>query len=168
MSVSHLFWEINLAVCQRILNEFSLIIDITYEPMFPTLVENLRAANAPYVHVELTNRPFLRAFLRFIEHTGTHDAAIIFNDERGMSIGSHSAQFSDGISLTWFFLVLKSNMKVSTRFWANTPFGRLRTVVWAKAKQIEYSRCDQFLLIMRSSAQANSWALFWKRQRYTK
>lgn len=71
-------------VCQRISNEFSLVIDVTYEITWSSLVDILRAANAPYVHIDLTNRPFLRAFLKFIEHTRTFDAAIIFNDERGM------------------------------------------------------------------------------------
>lgn len=54
--------------------------------MWPSLVDILRAANAPYVHIELTNRPFLRAFFKFIEHTGTHDAALIFSDERGTAL----------------------------------------------------------------------------------
>lgn len=62
------------------------MIDITYDTVWPGLVEILRAANAPYVHIELTNRPFLRAFFKFIEHMGTHDAALIFSDERGTAL----------------------------------------------------------------------------------
>lgn len=77
----------NFAVCTRISNEFSLIIDVTYDVAWPNLINILRAANAPYVHIDLTNRPFLRAFLKFIEHTGTYDAALIFSDERGTSNG---------------------------------------------------------------------------------
>lgn len=78
-------FTINFVVCTRISSDFSLIIDVTHDMAWPSLVDILRAANAPYVHIELTNRPFLRAFLKFIEHTGTYDAALIFSDERGKS-----------------------------------------------------------------------------------
>lgn len=72
-------------VCMKILNGFSLIIDVTYEMAWPRFIDVLREANVPYVHIDITNRPFLRAFLKFIQHTGTYDAALIFNDERGTS-----------------------------------------------------------------------------------
>lgn len=78
-------FTINFVVCSRISSDFSLIIDVTYDTVWPSLVDILRAASAPYVHIELTNRPFLRAFLKFIEHTGTYDAALIFSNERRKS-----------------------------------------------------------------------------------
>lgn len=92
----------NFAVCTRISNEFSLIIDVTYDVAWPNLINTLRAANAPYVHIDLTNRPFLRAFLKFIEHTGTYDAALIFSDERGTS-NYFSRQIRKKSSKNWQF-----------------------------------------------------------------
>lgn len=42
----------------------------------------MRSRNIPFVRVDISIRPFVRAFIRFIEHTNTNDAAIIFNSEK--------------------------------------------------------------------------------------
>lgn len=47
------------------------------------LVNFLRSSNIPYVHVDVTIRPFVRAFIKFIQYTDTHDVAMIFQNEKG-------------------------------------------------------------------------------------
>lgn len=47
------------------------------------LINLLRSTNIPYVHVDVTVRPFVRAFIKFIQYTDTHDVAIIFENEKG-------------------------------------------------------------------------------------
>lgn len=47
------------------------------------LINFLRSTNIPYVHVDVTIRPFVRAFLKFIQYTDTHDVAMIFENEKG-------------------------------------------------------------------------------------
>lgn len=59
------------------------MIDITWDPVWLELTNLLRSTNVPYVHVDVTIRPFARAFFKFIEYTNTHDVAMIFENEKG-------------------------------------------------------------------------------------
>lgn len=47
------------------------------------LINFLRSTNIPYVHVDVTIRPFVRAFFKYIKYTDTHDVAMIFQNEKG-------------------------------------------------------------------------------------
>lgn len=62
-----------------------LVIDITYDTVWPELVNILRSANIPYINVDVTIRPFVRSFLKYVEFTNTNDVAMIFQSEKGTS-----------------------------------------------------------------------------------
>lgn len=70
-------------MCSAQFSDVVLLIDITWEIISTDLVAFLRSANIPYVHVDVTIRPFVRAFFKFIKHTDTHDVAMIFQNEKG-------------------------------------------------------------------------------------
>lgn len=70
-------------VCSILSSEVVLIVDITWNTVSMDFVTLVRSANVPYVHVDVTIRPFVRAFFKFIRYTGTHDVAMIFQNEKG-------------------------------------------------------------------------------------
>lgn len=70
-------------MCSTLSSEMVLIIDITWNIVSMDLVNFLRSSNIPYVHVDVTIRPFVRAFIKFIQYTDTHDVAMIFQNEKG-------------------------------------------------------------------------------------
>lgn len=70
-------------VCLTPTAEVVLIIDITWEIVSMDLINFLRSTNIPYVHVDVTIRPFVRAFFKYIKYTDTHDVAMIFQNEKG-------------------------------------------------------------------------------------
>lgn len=59
------------------------MIDTTWDPTWPVLINLLRSVDLPYIHVDVSIRPFARAFFKFIEFTGTSDVAMIFQNEKG-------------------------------------------------------------------------------------
>lgn len=70
-------------VCSILSSSVALIIDISWDPLWPELTNILRSANIPYIRVDVTIRPYTRAFLKFVEFTDTHDVALIFENEKG-------------------------------------------------------------------------------------
>lgn len=46
------------------------------------MMNEIRSKNAPYVRLDVSIRPFVRALLRFIEHTDTHDLAMVLRNEK--------------------------------------------------------------------------------------
>lgn len=70
-------------VCSTLSTDVVLIIDITWEIVSMDLINFFRSTNIPYVHVDVTIRPFVRAFIKFIQYTDTHDVAMIFQNEKG-------------------------------------------------------------------------------------
>lgn len=72
-----------MLVCSFLSSGVALVIDITWNPIWPELISVLRASSIPYVHVDVSIRPFVRSFFRFIETIDTHDIAMIFQNEKG-------------------------------------------------------------------------------------
>lgn len=70
-------------MCSFLSSGVVLLVDITWNPVWSELTSLLRSSNIPYVHVDVTIRPFVRSFLRFIETIDTHDVAMIFQNEKG-------------------------------------------------------------------------------------
>lgn len=70
-------------VCSTLSSGVSLVIDITWDPVWPDLVNQLRSSNVPYIHVDATIKPFARTFFKFVEFTDTRDVAMIFQNEKG-------------------------------------------------------------------------------------
>lgn len=60
-----------------------LFIDITWNQVWPEFINLLRRENIPYIHIDVTIRPFVRAFFKFTDFTNTHDVAMIFQNEKG-------------------------------------------------------------------------------------
>lgn len=69
-------------VCSFLSSGIVLVIDITWDPVWPELISLLRSSSIPYIHVDVTIKPFTRAFFKFIEFTDTHDVALIFQNEK--------------------------------------------------------------------------------------
>lgn len=59
------------------------MIDTTWDPTWPELINLLRSVDLPYIHVDVSIGPFARAFFKFVEFTGTSDVAMIFQNEKG-------------------------------------------------------------------------------------
>lgn len=59
------------------------MIDVTWDLVWPDLMNFLRSSAVPYVRVDVSIRPFARSFFKFIEYTDTHDVAMIFQNEKG-------------------------------------------------------------------------------------
>lgn len=72
-----------ILVCSTLPTEVVLLIDITWDIVSMDLINLLRSTNIPYVHVDVTVRPFVRAFIKFVQYTDTHDVAMIFQNEKG-------------------------------------------------------------------------------------
>lgn len=70
-------------VCALLSSGLVVLVDITWDPVWPELYNFLRTTNVAYVHIDVTIKPFTRAFFKFIEFTDTHDCAMIFQNERG-------------------------------------------------------------------------------------
>lgn len=63
--------------------EVALIIDITWDIISMNLINFLRSTNIPYVHVDVTIRPFVRAFFKYMKYIDSRDVAMIFENEKG-------------------------------------------------------------------------------------
>lgn len=70
-------------VCSSLLSETVLVVDITWNILSMDFVNLMRSTNIPYVHVDVSIRPFVRAFIKFIQYTDTRDVAMIFQNEKG-------------------------------------------------------------------------------------
>lgn len=71
------------AVCQKLSSGIILLIDITWDDVWPQFTDLINGANIPYVHVDVTVKPFVRNFFKYLEYTGTYDVAMIFQNEKG-------------------------------------------------------------------------------------
>lgn len=72
-----------LTVCQRLSSGLVLFIDITWDNVWPPLIDMLNGANVPYIHLDLSIKPFARTFFKYLQYTGTYDVAMIFQNEKG-------------------------------------------------------------------------------------
>lgn len=59
-----------------------MVVDVTWSAPWPDMMNEIRSKNAPYVRMDVSIRPFVRALLRFIEFTDTHDLAMILRNEK--------------------------------------------------------------------------------------
>lgn len=76
----------NRLVCSRLSAGVTLIVDITSDLVAPNIVQLIRSSNIPYVHVDITIRPFVRAFFKFVEYNKVNDVGLIFSNEEGKKI----------------------------------------------------------------------------------
>lgn len=60
------------------------MIDITWDPVWNELIDLMRSKNIPYIHIDITIKPFARAFFKFIESINTFDVAMVLQNEKGM------------------------------------------------------------------------------------
>lgn len=70
-------------VCRILSSGIILMIDITWDPVWQELIDLLRVSNVPYIHIDISIKPFIRTFLKFTEYINTRDAAIILQNEKG-------------------------------------------------------------------------------------
>lgn len=61
------------------------MIDITYDSVWNGLIDLMRSKNTPYIHIDITIKPFARTFFKFIESINTYDVAMILENEKGMN-----------------------------------------------------------------------------------
>lgn len=59
-----------------------MVVDVTWSAPWPELMNEIRVSNAPYVRLDVSIRPFVRALVRFIEHTDTHDLVLILRNDK--------------------------------------------------------------------------------------
>lgn len=71
-------------VCEMISNGLTIMLDFTWENPWPNLINSLRTSKIPYLRIDVSIRPFVRAFLRFIREIDTHDVGLIFQNENGI------------------------------------------------------------------------------------
>lgn len=84
------FFIVSYSVCSILSSGVVIVFDITWDPVWPELTNFLRSSSVPYVHVDLTIRPFARAFFKYVQYTDTHDVAMIFQNEKGEMRKIHS------------------------------------------------------------------------------
>lgn len=98
-------------VCKVLSSGIVLVIDITWDPTWYDLIGSLRANNVPYIHIDISIKPFARAFFKFIDYIGSYDVAMVLQNEKGNS----AADSWEAKSLT-IPCMFQRSMRQSTRF----------------------------------------------------
>lgn len=62
------------------------MLDFTWDNPWPNVINSLRSSKIPYLRIDTSIRPFVRAFLRFVREIDTHDVGLIFQNEKGKFI----------------------------------------------------------------------------------
>lgn len=70
-------------MCKTLSSGVLLVIDITWDPTWYDLIGSLRAKNVPYIHIDISIKPFARAFFKFIDYIGSYDVAMVLQNEKG-------------------------------------------------------------------------------------
>lgn len=78
-------------VCKVLSSGVVLVIDITWDPTLYDVIGSLRANNVPYIHIDISIKPFARAFFKFIDYINSYDVAMILQNEKGIP---HWREFS--------------------------------------------------------------------------
>lgn len=71
------------AFCKILSDGVGILIDTTWDPIWPELIGGIRDAGIPYIHVEMSIKPFVRAIILFLNEKGVFDAAFVFENEKG-------------------------------------------------------------------------------------
>lgn len=61
----------------------SIVLDFTWDPVWLNIVNALRAQNLPYVRVDISIRPYVRAFIQYLQAKNIFDSALVFQDVKG-------------------------------------------------------------------------------------
>lgn len=73
------------AVCQKLQAGTVLLIDITWDEVWPRMIQMINGLNVPYIRLDVTIRPFARTFFKYLQYTETYDVAMIFQNEKGLN-----------------------------------------------------------------------------------
>lgn len=71
-----------------------MVIDTTWDAAWPGVIDALRAINLPYLHIELSIKPYVRAFIKYLEERNIYDMAAVFKNSKGKFGGCRSASAS--------------------------------------------------------------------------
>lgn len=71
-------------VCKVLSSGVALVIDITWDPTINGAIGSIRANNVPYIHIDISIKPFARAFFKFIDYINSYDVAMILQNEKGI------------------------------------------------------------------------------------
>lgn len=78
------FFFLQSEVCKVLSSGVVLVIDITWDPTLNEVIGSLRANNVPYIHIDVSIKPFARAFFRYIDFINSYDVAMILQNEKGI------------------------------------------------------------------------------------
>lgn len=70
-------------MCKALADGVAMVIDTTWDQAWPNIVDAMRAINLPYLHIELSIKPFVRAFIHYLDEKNIYDAAFIFQNSKG-------------------------------------------------------------------------------------
>lgn len=73
----------HIPVCKALSDGVSFVMDTTWDAAWPSAMDALRTSNLPYLHIELSIKPYVRAFIRYLEANNIFDAAFIFQNTKG-------------------------------------------------------------------------------------
>lgn len=60
-----------------------MVIDTTWDTAWPNAVDAMRTANLPFIHIDNSIKPFVRAFIRYLEAKSVYDSAFVFQNLKG-------------------------------------------------------------------------------------
>lgn len=70
-------------VCKALAEGIAMVIDTTWDAAWPSVIDALRAINLPYLHIELSIKPYVRAFIKYLEEKNVYDMAAVFQNSKG-------------------------------------------------------------------------------------
>ncbi|XP_037085885.1 LOW QUALITY PROTEIN: ionotropic receptor 25a-like [Pollicipes pollicipes] len=71
-------------VCGQTSSSYSAVVDLTWDGV-SGVGEQARLSDLPWLQLDVTNRPFIQAADSYLEYANATDAALIFQDQKGMN-----------------------------------------------------------------------------------